>query len=96
MKFLPLHRAASCIHSSLCIFLHDGCPQEQNHADRRKHEACGIGDIRRKLEALRRLHQSGNDAALALAIDVAGSEAAFVERMNETARALGLQNTRYA
>ena len=40
--------------------------------------------------------QSGNDAALALAIDVAGSEAAFVAQMNETARALGLQNTRYA
>ena len=40
--------------------------------------------------------QSGNDAALALAIDVAGSEAAFVERMNETARRLGLQNTHYA
>ena len=42
------------------------------------------------------LLQSGNDAALALAIDVAGSEAAFVERMNQSARALGLQNTRYA
>lgn len=40
--------------------------------------------------------QSGNDAALALAIDVGGSEAAFVERMNETARGLGLQNTHYA
>ncbi|MBO4418884.1 MAG: D-alanyl-D-alanine carboxypeptidase [Oscillospiraceae bacterium] len=40
--------------------------------------------------------QSGNDAALALAIDVGGSEAAFVEQMNETARALGLQNTHYA
>ena len=40
--------------------------------------------------------QSGNDAALALAIDTAGSEAAFVERMNETALALGLQNTHYA
>jgi D-alanyl-D-alanine carboxypeptidase len=40
--------------------------------------------------------QSGNDAALALAIDAAGSEAAFVERMNEAARDLGLQNTRYA
>lgn len=40
--------------------------------------------------------QSGNDAALALAIDVGGSEAAFVERMNETARQLGLQNTHYA
>ena len=40
--------------------------------------------------------QSGNDAALALAIDTAGSEAAFVDRMNETARNLGLQNTHYA
>ncbi len=40
--------------------------------------------------------QSGNDAALALAIDVGGSEAAFVERMNEAARRLGLQNTHYA
>lgn len=40
--------------------------------------------------------QSGNDAALALAIDTAGSEAAFVDRMNETARQLGLQNTHYA
>ena len=40
--------------------------------------------------------QSGNDAALALAIDTAGSEAAFVERMNEAALRLGLQNTRFA
>jgi D-alanyl-D-alanine carboxypeptidase/D-alanyl-D-alanine carboxypeptidase (penicillin-binding protein 5/6) len=40
--------------------------------------------------------QSGNDAALALAIDAAGSEEAFVERMNEAAWRLGLQNTRYA
>ena len=39
---------------------------------------------------------SGNDAALALAIDAAGSEAAFVERMNEAAQRLGLQNTHYA
>ena len=40
--------------------------------------------------------QSGNDAALALAIDTAGSEEAFVARMNEAARRLGLQNTHYA
>ena len=40
--------------------------------------------------------QSGNDAALALAIDTAGSEEAFVARMNERARQLGLQNTHYA
>ncbi|MBQ1678224.1 MAG: D-alanyl-D-alanine carboxypeptidase [Oscillospiraceae bacterium] len=40
--------------------------------------------------------QSGNDAALALAIDTAGSETAFVESMNEKARSLGLQNTHFA
>ena len=42
------------------------------------------------------LLQSGNDAALALAIDAAGSGEAFAARMNEAARRLGLQNTHYA
>lgn len=40
--------------------------------------------------------ESGNDAALALAETVAGSEAAFVERMNREAQRLGLANTHYA
>ena len=40
--------------------------------------------------------QSGNDAALALAIDAAGSGEAFAERMNEAARDLGLENTHFA
>jgi len=39
---------------------------------------------------------SGNDAAVALAEHVAGSEAAFVGLMNETAAGLGLQGTRFA
>jgi D-alanyl-D-alanine carboxypeptidase (penicillin-binding protein 5/6) len=39
---------------------------------------------------------SGNDAAVALAEHVAGSEAAFVDRMNAEARRLGLTNTRFA
>jgi D-alanyl-D-alanine carboxypeptidase (penicillin-binding protein 5/6) len=38
---------------------------------------------------------SANDAALALAEAVAGSEAKFVERMNAEAARLGLANTRY-
>ena len=38
---------------------------------------------------------SANDAALALAEHIAGSETAFVEMMNEKARALGLQNTNF-
>ncbi|MDI6870188.1 MAG: LysM peptidoglycan-binding domain-containing protein [Bacillota bacterium] len=39
------------------------------------------------------LFRSGNDAARALAETVAGSEEAFVARMNAKARSLGLQNT---
>lgn len=39
---------------------------------------------------------SANDAARALAIHVAGGEAAFVERMNERARSLGMRRTRFA
>ncbi len=39
---------------------------------------------------------SGNDAAVALAEHVAGSEAAFVGLMNELAAALGLKGTRFA
>jgi D-alanyl-D-alanine carboxypeptidase (penicillin-binding protein 5/6) len=40
--------------------------------------------------------QSGNDASIALAELVAGSEAAFVERMNAQAIRLGLANTHFA
>ena len=40
--------------------------------------------------------QSGNDASIALAELVAGSEAAFVERMNQEAQRLGMMNTRFA
>ena len=39
--------------------------------------------------------QSGNDACIALANYIAGSENAFVDVMNEHARALGLSNTRF-
>lgn len=39
--------------------------------------------------------QSGNDASLVLAEGVAGSEEAFVKRMNDAARALGMKHTRF-
>jgi len=39
--------------------------------------------------------QSGNDACIALAEAVAGSEEAFVEMMNREAQRLGLQNTQF-
>jgi serine-type D-Ala-D-Ala carboxypeptidase (penicillin-binding protein 5/6) len=41
------------------------------------------------------LAESGNDAAMTLAEGVAGSERAFVRRMNRRARRLGLRDTRY-
>ncbi len=41
------------------------------------------------------LVQSGNDAAVALAEGVAGSEERFVQLMNEQARVLGMQATRF-
>lgn len=39
--------------------------------------------------------QSGNDAAIALAEHIAGSEEAFVEAMNRKAESLGMTGTRY-
>ncbi|HQT27053.1 MAG TPA: D-alanyl-D-alanine carboxypeptidase family protein [Burkholderiales bacterium] len=40
--------------------------------------------------------QSANDACIALAEGLAGSEAAFVKKMNEEAQHLGMKNTHYA
>jgi D-alanyl-D-alanine carboxypeptidase (penicillin-binding protein 5/6) len=40
--------------------------------------------------------RSGNDAAMALALALAGNEAAFVAQMNEKAAALGLKDTHFA
>lgn len=50
-----------------------------------------------KLEKLLRglIIQSGNDAAVALAEHVSGSEAAFVKQMNEVAAELGMKDSRY-
>jgi serine-type D-Ala-D-Ala carboxypeptidase (penicillin-binding protein 5/6) len=53
-------------------------------------ERMSVRDLLRGL-----LAESGNDAAMALAVGVAGSERAFVRRMNRRARRLGLTNTRY-
>jgi D-alanyl-D-alanine carboxypeptidase (penicillin-binding protein 5/6) len=49
--------------------------------------------VRELLDAL--VLGSANDAAVALAIEVAGSERSFVELMNERARALGMRHTRF-
>jgi D-alanyl-D-alanine carboxypeptidase (penicillin-binding protein 5/6) len=40
--------------------------------------------------------QSGNDAALTLAVNIAGSEAGFVDMMNKQAQQLGMSNTHFA
>ena len=39
--------------------------------------------------------QSGNDATIALAERVGGTEAAFVQMMNEYAKRLGMTNTHF-
>lgn len=49
--------------------------------------------LKRMLSGL--IIQSGNDAAVALAEHVAGSESAFVARMNEMAQKMGLKSTHY-
>lgn len=49
--------------------------------------------VRELLDAV--MLQSANDAAVALAIDVAGSERGFIELMNDRARALGMRHTRF-
>jgi D-alanyl-D-alanine carboxypeptidase len=51
-------------------------------------------ELQRDLLIRAMLIVSANDAARALAIDIAGGEAQFAERMNEMAGALGLTNTR--
>ena len=38
---------------------------------------------------------SANDAARALSLHIAGSRAAFIERMNRRAAELGMRSTRY-
>jgi D-alanyl-D-alanine carboxypeptidase (penicillin-binding protein 5/6) len=53
-------------------------------------ERMSVRDLLRGL-----LAESGNDAAMALAVGVAGSERAFVRQMNRRARQLDLANTRY-
>ncbi|MGA9666074.1 MAG: D-alanyl-D-alanine carboxypeptidase family protein [Gallionella sp.] len=40
--------------------------------------------------------ESGNDAAITLADNIAGSEAGFVDMMNEEAKQMGMHNTRFA
>jgi len=49
--------------------------------------------MRELLEAL--LVKSGNDAAVTIAVHVGGSQAAFVDMMNQKAQQLGLSNTHY-
>jgi D-alanyl-D-alanine carboxypeptidase (penicillin-binding protein 5/6) len=53
----------------------------------------GAFTVQNMLEALT-IH-SANDAAAALAVHVAGSRAAFVDMMNQKARELGMNSTRY-
>ena len=69
-------------------------------------QCCGVEGSSMYLEPGQRLQadellsglllSSGNDAAEALAFGLCGSEEAFVEKMNEKAAALGLENSSFA
>ena len=54
------------------------------------HEQVRVADLLHGVITL-----SGNDAAITLAEGISGSEAEFVERMNVTAKKLGMNNTRF-
>jgi len=49
-----------------------------------------VGELLRGL-----IVQSGNDAAITLALNIAGSEAGFVDMMNKEAKRLGMNNTHF-
>lgn len=53
-------------------------------------QSVSVADLLRGL-----IVQSGNDAAITLAVHIAGSEAGFVEQMNKQAARLGLANTHF-
>lgn len=63
----------------------------ESKIDLRRGERMTVRDL---LTAL--LLESANDAAVDLAVGIAGSRDAFVAKMNARARTLGLRNTRYA
>lgn len=54
-------------------------------------QSVSVADLLRGL-----IVQSGNDAAITLAVNIAGSEAGFVEQMNKQAARLGLANTHFS
>jgi D-alanyl-D-alanine carboxypeptidase len=66
------------------------------------YEGSGVGMFRRgqRIDEVTMLYglllPSGNDAAIALALRVAGTQKAFVALMNRTARRMGLTCTRFA
>jgi serine-type D-Ala-D-Ala carboxypeptidase (penicillin-binding protein 5/6) len=57
----------------------------------REGERVRVSDLLRAV-----LLASGNDAAATLAVDIAGSESAFVRLMNQRAQRLGLRNTHFS
>ena len=63
----------------------------ESKIDLRTGEPMRVSDLLRAL-----MLESANDAAVTLAVGAAGSRAAFVRQMNARARALGLENTRFA
>jgi D-alanyl-D-alanine carboxypeptidase (penicillin-binding protein 5/6) len=69
---------------------HGGAPSGGSAMFAEIHSQVTVADLLRGM-----IVQSGNDAAIALAEGVAGSEPAFVDRMNARARELGLTGSQF-
>jgi D-alanyl-D-alanine carboxypeptidase (penicillin-binding protein 5/6) len=69
---------------------HGGAPSGGSAMFAEIHSQVTVADLLRGM-----IIQSGNDAAIALAEGVAGSEPAFVDRMNARARELGLTGSQF-
>ena len=59
------------------------------------HDLCNTGRASSSVRIPGIDHGTGNDASVAMAEHVAGTEQAFVERMNERAKDLGMKNTHF-
>jgi D-alanyl-D-alanine carboxypeptidase (penicillin-binding protein 5/6) len=97
-------RVASCIKMLTALVVREHTNLDDVVVVPRQAEAINDGDVglvKGQRLTVRQLLQimlipSANDAAMALAIHVGGTEAAFVDMMNAKAKALGLKHTRAA
>ena len=102
LRVLPMASLTKIMTALVVVAGDAGRRAGADHEGRAQLRGIGVGMLpkgkRVRLETLMNglLIVSGNDAAIALAVHVAGSEARFVELMNRRAREWGLECTRFA